>query len=250
MEENTIILNDIKEAQQKLSNIRKCIENTNVVPLPKRDVVDDRLINVKGFPGYLVSTHGDFYKVNTEDGIVRTEELEIFYLKRSRKNKKTGNKKISREGFAVKIERKGRKCKKFVKDLILSSFDIYCPHVKEIKVINNTIEHIRSEETIMRVKQIDKNKPFNLYNARWDYINRGINHHKHKLTNEQIKIIRENRHMNTKELIEKYGPFPVTTGTIRSVMNGDSWRVRTDPICIMINSEDCYPNGLLINYLT
>ena len=234
-------LSELTESQNRINNVRDFIESGIEKDIKESTIdlnIEERLVKIKGWDDCLINTHSNVYKAYIKDGEKITEEVEQFYLERGK-----------RKGFAVRLERENRKGAQFLRDLVLSSFDLVCPYVKETKVINNTIKYIRPENTIMRVKQIDMDKPFSLYNAKWNYIERGVRHWNHKLTNEEIEIIRNNLDMPFDDFIKIYGTFGVYPKTIKNVRNGKSWRVRVNSFYPMTYGEENFTNSLLINYL-
>lgn len=233
------ILRNVSDAQIKLSEAREyIIEKSTKFSENKNVNFVERWINIKGWDGYIINTHSDIKQVTMIDGEKFIEKVEVFLFKRGK-----------REEFAVSLKRRGRHCIKWVKDLVLSSFDLQCPYVNEIKIIDDTIKHVRKENTIMRIEQIDKNKPFSLHNAKYNYICRGERHWNHKLTNEDLELIRSNPDLTIKQIIEMYGNFGVSYSALYNAITGKTWRVRVNPITQMTYNGENFPDGKLINYL-
>lgn len=142
--------------------------------------------------------------------------------------------------------------KKTVANVVLETFDKPRPIVDELKIIEGIGDEVDMYNTKIIAKHLDKDLSNNhISNLKWDFIFRGEEHWNHKLNNEIILKLRKalqgkylplNNFIIESRTISDYKKAQnlpdVCDATISNVLNGYTWRVRTEPFAEMTNPKE------------
>lgn len=199
---------------------------------------------ISGFENYEISNYGQVRRIKDKNGKPMNKLMSTPWNKQKYIRIDGSLNDMSRQ--IVYIYNNNRKqCGVTLFLLIIRTFFIM-PIVTENKISSGTKNIIQNEFTKMITEKIDENKPATIDNLRINFIKRGIRHFKHKLSNKQVRLIRNNvNDMSFKDFYNNYKDqfSNVAKSTVSSVYYGRNWRVRTEPLAKMKHQTEDYPYG-------
>jgi len=181
---------------------------------------------VPGFSNYIMSDEGKIRRVITAQGAQVGKDKKLTIAKQT-----IDENGIVHNYYVVSLRKGGKTYVKSVRKLIALAFGQNRKgYVRENKIIKGTGRKVKKEITNLITALIDRNgKELGFENTQWNMPYRGDRHWISKLTNEIVELIRNNQDMDLEDFVARYGKFGVSKKTIQAVMEGLTWRHRTEP---------------------